>query len=284
MYKISIDQYKALSGSIEKWSDIVDETGTDKGFKNCPLCIYHARACKNCIVQVDSNKSYCGGTPYDDIIKFKHVNYKKFNLSGTHEYIKLAQAELNYLLNLRSRCEIILDINGKPLPAIKEFVSPKFILQWKLLETGQYKLYNESVPSSEYLPRDYFNQNSAAVYKINSDKNRIFLQHGKYLYGNTVNRIKINSNTSPSKVDQYIEICKDAYNQLIKIENSCKRSLKVGDSVQLSNMYLKAHGQDTLLISGSEVVSIVKNIITIRLWNNSLLEVDRQWLEPEGVT
>lgn len=41
---------KALDGAIEKWVNIIDGNGIDKGSENCPLCILFNDDCGQCPV------------------------------------------------------------------------------------------------------------------------------------------------------------------------------------------------------------------------------------------
>lgn len=99
---------EALEGSIAKWQAIVDKTGFDEGFKNCPLCEKFMendkglRLCSGCPVSNLTGMIGCIGTPYNSWIRYQEEHdggwvTKVFNV----ESARLAQAELDFLISLR---------------------------------------------------------------------------------------------------------------------------------------------------------------------------------------
>ncbi len=86
--KWSKEQLKGLRGSVRKWKNIVDETGTDEGVENCPLCkLYYDKNCKGCPVSIATGKINCDGSPY-----------WLFDTDGElYEHPDLAKAELMFL-------------------------------------------------------------------------------------------------------------------------------------------------------------------------------------------
>lgn len=113
MYKISKEHMDALEASIIKWQNIINSTAFDNGAGNCALCIYNTKvtgnistACAVCIIYMDTHQGGCKGTPYE--LWYKHQLYDYFaNITGMcPECIKLAQAELDYLIDLKNKCII----------------------------------------------------------------------------------------------------------------------------------------------------------------------------------
>jgi len=104
--KLSKRAEKALSGSIKKWTKIVNGTGVDKGIANCPLCkLYHNNDCVSCPVRRYTGHIFCRSTPY--ISWTKHHNETKFNHFGNMQCCsecpkckKLARKELNFLIKV----------------------------------------------------------------------------------------------------------------------------------------------------------------------------------------
>ena len=95
---------KALRGSIKKWQAIVDGTGFDGGYMNCPLCkLFNslgvgANRCKGCPVYGKTGMTGCLGTPY---IAFEEANQLVRYGEKPREYeIPFAQAELDFLISL----------------------------------------------------------------------------------------------------------------------------------------------------------------------------------------
>ena len=58
---------EALKGSIEKWENIVNNEGIDKGSTNCPLChLFHETgSCKGCPIYSKTGNTNCYNTPYE---------------------------------------------------------------------------------------------------------------------------------------------------------------------------------------------------------------------------
>ena len=114
MYKISKEHMEAIKDSIIKWQNIINGTILDNGRENCPLCIYNTKitgnintACAVCAIYMDTHQGGCQGTPYT--LWYNHKIYDHFtDITGMcPECIKLAQAELDYLINLKNKCEEI---------------------------------------------------------------------------------------------------------------------------------------------------------------------------------
>jgi hypothetical protein len=95
----------SLQSSIEKWENIVDETGTDGGTDDCQCCIefygsFSPQSCCGCPIAYKTNSSLCENTPYEkwaigttgDNVTVRMVTDKKTK--------KLAINQLNFLKNL----------------------------------------------------------------------------------------------------------------------------------------------------------------------------------------
>ena len=92
---------EAILGSIDKWQNIVDSTGTDKSTRNCPLCekfIQHN--CDGCPVMAVSGCIGCRGTPYVEWNNYtcwvKHLLIREMPENYSLA-LKLAEAELEFL-------------------------------------------------------------------------------------------------------------------------------------------------------------------------------------------
>ena len=101
---------KALKGSIEKWEKIVNETGKDSGWTNCPLCdlFLHSEDCRHCPIFEKTNQSYCKNTPYTTW----EAHQEKKHDEEFPPYIiqcptckKLAQKEVDFLKSLLPKRE-----------------------------------------------------------------------------------------------------------------------------------------------------------------------------------
>lgn len=89
---------EALKGSIKKWEMVVDGTGVDRGWVNCPLCkLFFTdtsnQHCVECPVSTKTGVSYCIDTPYEDITDYDGD-------VGDEGYIKIAQREVDFLKSL----------------------------------------------------------------------------------------------------------------------------------------------------------------------------------------
>lgn len=108
----------ALQGSIAKWQAIVDGTGHDAQWENCPLCIvfmekyggeddpaHYEDGCLGCPVAAKVSAACCSNTPYAN---WSDYFYEKFGVRIKAEDRKpfddksreLAQAELDFLRSL----------------------------------------------------------------------------------------------------------------------------------------------------------------------------------------
>ena len=104
---------EALAKSIEKWQRIVKELKTprrsgwttlDQGAKDCPLCaLYYEKLCVGCPIATDTSHTSCLNTPYQAWLEVKY-----YNISEQPRALAAAQAELDYLIDLQSRCEVEL--------------------------------------------------------------------------------------------------------------------------------------------------------------------------------
>lgn len=103
---------EALKGSIAKWQAIVDGTGEDRGFNNCPLCrlfgvSHYAEEinCRGCPVFEKTGKHVCKGTPYYkwinifDEIDWQYRYREKLIVFNT-DLLYAALAELEFLKSL----------------------------------------------------------------------------------------------------------------------------------------------------------------------------------------
>ncbi len=58
----------ALKGSVRKWEKIVEGTGSDEGWTNCPLCAkFINEDCNGCPVK-DAGFDGCTDSPYDEYV------------------------------------------------------------------------------------------------------------------------------------------------------------------------------------------------------------------------
>lgn len=91
----------ALRGSIEKWRKIVARTGTDKGSRNCALCIeFYTGSCDGCPVAERVNLLFCMGTPYPKW-KAKAIRTRAgYSSNRDGRATAEAQAELDFLISL----------------------------------------------------------------------------------------------------------------------------------------------------------------------------------------
>lgn len=108
MYKISHNQMKALDDSIEKWREIAYENGVDYANKNCSLCQFN-KMCDNCIVKHETGNKHCEDTPYVVWTKHhenKHCHYYSPRKSECEECTEIAIEEYNFLIDLKSKCEV----------------------------------------------------------------------------------------------------------------------------------------------------------------------------------
>lgn len=99
---------EALEGSIRKWEKIVNGTGADDGWHNCPLCDKHNQPgvyCDGCIVQENRTSPLkgCSGTPYAqwDAHHHKAHHGRMPKRVECRECKRLAQDELDFLISLR---------------------------------------------------------------------------------------------------------------------------------------------------------------------------------------
>ncbi len=88
---------KALKGSIKKWEAIVEGTGTDEGYSNCPLCaLFIGDNCRECPTICSVNFPYGKWE--------EHVNNEHWTKGTMEVYCptceELAQAELEHLKSL----------------------------------------------------------------------------------------------------------------------------------------------------------------------------------------
>jgi len=90
----------ALQGAIAKWQAIVDGTGVDKAFMNCPLCeIFAAPRCPDCPVQQATGQPGCVGTPYRsfaDAATYEWGTWRVGNAASQHA----AESMLEFLERL----------------------------------------------------------------------------------------------------------------------------------------------------------------------------------------
>ena len=94
----------ALQGSIEKWEKVVDGTGTEDSYRNCPLCqaFIDNVKCHGCPVNDHNDGNSCTN---DEMIAWgKHIDDHIWSDDGFRvqcpECIRLAQAELDFLKSL----------------------------------------------------------------------------------------------------------------------------------------------------------------------------------------
>lgn len=98
----------ALEGSIRKWEDIVNGTGVDEGFRNCPLCsLFYNNHCRGCPVYKFVQRPRCAGTPYNEFsyISSRRTRYAAPLSPEEPDYNRLlnaAKAELEFLKGLRT--------------------------------------------------------------------------------------------------------------------------------------------------------------------------------------
>lgn len=94
--RLSDKALKALKGSINKWRKIVNGTGKDFGFDNCPCCKEYYKvldglvdSCDGCPIKMKTGLDLCEGTPYHHPLLWK----------------ERSQAELNFLISLLPKSE-----------------------------------------------------------------------------------------------------------------------------------------------------------------------------------
>ena len=102
-----------ISISIQKWKDIVNETGIDVREDNCALCEASV-ICGRCVIFQHTGVAHCIGTPY--IIWFKHMRYCHYDVCVSTDQLlihcdkcrQLALNMLEYLENIKKEwyCEI----------------------------------------------------------------------------------------------------------------------------------------------------------------------------------
>lgn len=96
----------ALRGSIAKWEAIVDGTGEDNGWKNCPLCLlFNNRSgeitnkyCRGCPV-ADAGHTRCDHTPYADFVEAEDA-------CDTEARAQAAKDEGRFLRGLLAKVEL----------------------------------------------------------------------------------------------------------------------------------------------------------------------------------
>lgn len=102
---MNAETLNALQGSIAKWEAIVAGTGSDKGWRNCPLCQLFNNpnedreyTCGGCPVVAAVGATECEDTPYYEWVDiFGMLELKEAN---TPERQALAQQELDFLRSL----------------------------------------------------------------------------------------------------------------------------------------------------------------------------------------
>lgn len=95
----------ALRGSIEKWDKIADQTGVDRGWRNCQLCNLFAAndlQCSGCPVAEKTGIVGCYGTPFVYFSKLNPPYNKELQgyYASTPEQIAAARAMADFLRSL----------------------------------------------------------------------------------------------------------------------------------------------------------------------------------------
>ena len=97
----------ALDRAIAKWRRIEASTkALDLGGRNCALCKAY-KDCWNCPVKKRVGVENCYDTPYEDWARHATQFHLQKPVKGFHrvpycrECVKLAKAELNFLISLR---------------------------------------------------------------------------------------------------------------------------------------------------------------------------------------
>lgn len=108
--KVTLEVYHALTESIEKWNDIVDRTGVDKGRNNCALCqmfLVPNGECTGCPICRETGQNNCHFEEYD-AWKNTAKTTKKGNLRVSKNWGSGAAAieMLNFLRKLKEKCKI----------------------------------------------------------------------------------------------------------------------------------------------------------------------------------
>jgi hypothetical protein len=119
---ISNDEFLALVQSEQKWQAIMDLKSPDLGTENCPLCLFHANNCSQCVICRVSGEEECRNTPYFEfydksvdedlslIITRPRINgfgcTEKSWVLGYGSWLA-AKAERDFIRSIIARCEVI---------------------------------------------------------------------------------------------------------------------------------------------------------------------------------
>lgn len=98
----------ALKKAIEKWQEIVDGTGIDRGTENCALCnLYYGpdkynNSCQSCPVHKKTGDIWCSETPYEIWNDHQENDHEDIEAWKIHcdQCKVLAQKELKFLKSL----------------------------------------------------------------------------------------------------------------------------------------------------------------------------------------
>ena len=99
---------KALKRSIKKWEKIVDGSGSDRGWTNCPLCdLFFHKECDGCAINAHTKSRGCENTPYEEWVDHQGCRHSRKYLYCYEGYKvrcrtckKIATAEVSFLKSL----------------------------------------------------------------------------------------------------------------------------------------------------------------------------------------
>lgn len=287
-YIITSEQYEALNKSISIWTNLSDgKSVTDDD----PMCKVGSCPCRipngtlRCVIDLDTGGKDCSGTPYqafNDHVRDNHDELKENNTMQTFcpECIALARKNLNYLVNLISRCAVETD-EQKLNVYNMGYANPEFALLWENLGYGMHKLRVAKIPSTISLPVSFTRAISAPIVQCTREFESNFKNANISIMckssGHT-NFIHADDNMSTEEVTQCIDAMKKAYLRLLDIRKELHAPLKIGDKVTATNMYTEVYG----CFSGfnGTIEQIKDDILTIGFKDEDYkIRINKQWAE-----
>jgi len=100
----------ALDKSIQKWHDVVHNSGLDKGSFNCTLCQETSESvrCDGCLVYEETKRHGCLGTPHEEWVAHQrtdHACHSYYSVRCAHCLV-LATNELLFLKSLKENDDV----------------------------------------------------------------------------------------------------------------------------------------------------------------------------------